>query len=67
MGELRRDCAGAWMPEALASILVALYALGGQAVDGDAILKAWGLDGGKEDGDVDALERWMNRQERKHG
>lgn len=67
MGELRRDCTGAWMPEALASILAALYALGGQVVDGDEILNAWGLDGGGEDRTVDALERWIDRQGRKHG
>ncbi len=55
------------MPEALASILAALYALGGQVVDGDEILTAWGLDGSGEDRTADALERWIDRQGRKHG
>ena len=60
---MRRDCLGAWLPEALASILVALYALGGKEVDGNGILAGWGLEGGTDEAAEDlALERWIDRQ-----
>ena len=64
---MRRDCLGGWLPEALASILVALYALGGKEADGNAILESWGLgDGTAEEASTLSLERWMDRQA-KHG